>query len=111
MPRAATTSDAFNAVAEPRRRAILSCLAGAERSVGELVSALDLAQPSISKHLQVLRSVGLVRARREGRRRLYSANAEAMRPLFEWTETFRHMWRLQLERVKECAENTDETGG
>ena len=107
MARAATTSDAFNAVAEPRRRAILSFLAGDERSVSEVVDTLGMEQPSVSKHLRVLRDVGLVRVRREGRRMLYRTNAEAIRPLHEWTETFRRYWRRQLERVKERAEQPE----
>ncbi|HEV2386077.1 MAG TPA: metalloregulator ArsR/SmtB family transcription factor [Candidatus Acidoferrales bacterium] len=104
MPRAATTSDAFNAVAEPRRREILSCLALRERSVGDMVVTLRLAQPSVSKHLRVLRDVGLVRARRQGRRMLYRTNAEAIRPLHEWTKTFERFWQHQLLRVKRRAE-------
>ena len=87
-PRAATTSDAFNAVAEPRRRQILTFLAHNEREVGEIVTALGLDQPSVSKHLGVLRSVDLVRVRRNGRHRLYQTNAQAIQPLYEWTETF-----------------------
>jgi DNA-binding transcriptional ArsR family regulator len=81
MPRAATTSDAFNAVAEPRRRDILNYLAQQERPVGDIVAALDLEQPSVSKHLRVLKDVGQVRARREGRQMLYHVNADAIRPL------------------------------
>ena len=104
MARAATTSDAFNAVAEPRRRAILSLLASDERSVGELVDALECAQPSVSKHLRVLSEVGLVTARRDGKHVLYRTNAEAIRPLHEWTSTFQQMWRHQLSRVKTRAE-------
>lgn len=104
MARAATTSDGFNAVAEPRRREILSFLALQERSVGEIVDALEMEQPSVSKHLRVLLDVGLVNARREGRRKLYSINAAAIRPLWEWTGTFERMWRHQLVRVKERAE-------
>jgi DNA-binding transcriptional ArsR family regulator len=106
MPRAATTSDVFNAVAEPRRRAILSCLALHERSVGEIVAALDLEQPSVSKHLRVLREVGLVAARREGRSMLYHTNAEAIRPLHEWASQFERFWRHQLNAVKERAERS-----
>src|SRR6201997_1928829 len=105
VPRAATTSDAFNAVAEPRRREILRYLALQERPVGEIVAALGLEQPSVSKHLRVLRDVGLVRVRREGRNMLYSLDAEAIRPLYEWTRTFERFWRHQLQRVKERAEN------
>ena len=110
MARAATTSDPFNAVAEPRRRQILTFLAGAERQVGEIVVAIGLDQPSVSKHLGVLRDVGLVRVRRNGRHRLYRTNAEAIRPMHEWTETFERFWRHQLQRVKERAEAQDERG-
>jgi DNA-binding transcriptional ArsR family regulator len=104
MARAATTSDAFNAVAEPRRRQILNYLALAERPVGDIVVGLGLEQPSVSKHLRVLRNVGLVRVRRNGRHMLYRTNAEAIRPLHEWTKTFEHFWAHQLTRVKERAE-------
>jgi DNA-binding transcriptional ArsR family regulator len=104
MARAATTSDAFNAVAEPRRRQILTFLAGKERQVGEIVVAVGLDQPSVSKHLGVLREVGLVHVRRNGRHRLYRTNAAAIRPLYEWTATFERYWQHQLNRVKERAE-------
>src|SRR5258706_14104817 len=104
MARASTTSDAFNAVAEPRRREILSYLAGAERPVGEIVIALGLEQPSVSKHLRVLRDVGLVRMRCQGRQKLYRTNAEAIRPLHDWAGTFERYWQHQLNRVKERAE-------
>lgn len=104
MPRAATTSDAFNAVAEPRRRDILAYLALRERAVGDIVTALELEQPSVSKHLRVLRDVGLVHVRREGRRMLYRTNADAIRPLYEWAGRFERCWRHQLNRVKERAE-------
>jgi DNA-binding transcriptional ArsR family regulator len=108
MPRAATTSDAFNAVAEPRRREILNFLALKERPVGDIVRSLGLEQPSISKHLRVLRDVGLVHVRRDGRRILYRTNAEAIRPLHEWTSTFERFWAHQLNRIKERAERKDE---
>lgn len=104
MARAATTSDAFNAIAEPRRREILNYLALQERPVGDIVASLGLEQPSVSKHLGVLRNVGLVRVRRDGRRMLYRVNAEAIRPLHEWTKTFERFWQHQLSRVKERAE-------
>jgi DNA-binding transcriptional ArsR family regulator len=104
MARAATTSDAFNAVAEPRRREILNFIALEERPVGEIVDLMGLEQPSVSKHLRVLRDVGLVHVRRDGRRMLYRTNAEGIRPLHEWTETFERYWRHQLSRVKERAE-------
>jgi DNA-binding transcriptional ArsR family regulator len=104
MPRAATNSDVFNAVAEPQRRAILDFLAADERPVGDIVAALGLAQPSVSKHLRVLRDVGLVDLRREGRHILYRTNVEAIRPLHEWTRQFERYWRNQLNRIKERAE-------
>ena len=104
MPRAATTSDAFNAFAEPRRRDILAFLALDERPVGDIVDSLGLEQPSVSKHLRVLRDVGLVHVRRDGRHMLYRTNADAIRPLHEWTSTFERFWRHQLTRIKERAE-------
>jgi len=104
MARAATTTDAFNAVAEPRRREILDHLALGERSVGDIVIQLRMEQPSVSKHLRVLHQVGLVRVRRNGRHMLYRTNAEAIRPLHEWTKTFERLWSHQLLRVKERAE-------
>src|SRR5713226_7247252 len=107
MARAATTSDAFNAVAEPRRRAILNYLAPRERPVGDIVASLGLEQPSVSKHLRVLRDVGLVRVRRNGRQMLYRTNAEAIRPLHEWASTFERYWSNQLVRVKERAEKAE----
>jgi len=104
MARAATTSDSFNAIAEPRRREILTYLALRERQVGEIVVALGLDQPSVSKHLGVLRRVGLVHVRRNGRHRLYRTNAAAIRPLHEWTSTFERYWQHTLVRVKQRAE-------
>ena len=104
MPRAATTSDAFNAVAEPRRRQILDYLALSERQVGEIVDALGAEQPSVSKHLRVLRDVGLVRVRRDGRRMLYRVNGAAIRPLHEWAGQFERCWQHQLDKIKERAE-------
>ena len=105
MARAATSSDAFNAVAEPRRLEMLKYLALDERSAGEIVDALECRQPSVSKHLRVLRDVGLVRASRDGRRTLYRTNADGLRPLHEWTATFERLWRHQLKRVKQYAES------
>jgi DNA-binding transcriptional ArsR family regulator len=107
MARAATTSDPFNAVAEPRRREILEYLAASERPVEEIVIALKLAQPSVSKHLRVLRDVGLVHVRRNGRHKFYRTNPEAIRPLHEWTKTFEKLWTHQLNRIKERAEKKE----
>ena len=104
MARAATTSDAFNAVAEPRRRQIMDYLANQEQPVSAIVARLGLEQPSVSKHLRVLRNVGLVRVRRHGRHMLYRTNPEAIRPLYEWSKTFERLWAHQLLRVKERAE-------
>lgn len=104
MARAATTSDAFNAVAEPRRRQILLFLADREYSVNEIVDGLRFDQPSVSKHLRVLRDTGLVRMRCNGRQKLYRTNAEGIRPLHEWTSIFERYWTNQLNRVKERAE-------
>lgn len=104
MARAATTSDAFNAIAEPRRREILLLLVAREHSVNEIVASLRVDQPSVSKHLRVLRDVGLVRMRCNGRQKLYQTNAEGIRPLHEWTQEFERYWTNQLNRVKERAE-------
>ena len=104
MPRAATTADVFNAVAEVRRREILVYLALRERPVGEIVVALGLGQPSVSKHLKVLRHVGLVDVRREGRQIFYRTKVEALRPLHDFTQTFERFWRHQLTRVQQRAE-------
>ena len=104
VPRAATTSDVFNAIAESCRRDILVYLAARERPVGEIVSSLGLAQPSVSKHLKVLRHVGLVDLRRDGRQMFYRTNVEALKPVHEWTRYFERYWRHQLARIKERAE-------
>jgi DNA-binding transcriptional ArsR family regulator len=104
MSRAATTTDIFNAIAEARRREILELLANTERSVGDIVDLMDLEQPSVSKHLRVLRDVDLVRVRREGRQMLYSTNAEALRPLHDWASGFQKYWSHTLQRIKVRAE-------
>jgi DNA-binding transcriptional ArsR family regulator len=104
MPRAATTSDVFNAIAEVQRRDILVYLASQERHVSDIVARFELSQPSVSKHLRVLRHVGLVNARRDGRQMFYRANADAIRPLHEWTGIFQQYWGNQLARVKARAE-------
>jgi DNA-binding transcriptional ArsR family regulator len=104
MSRAAATSDTFSAVAQSRRRDILDYLAPRERPVGDIVVELRLAQPSVSKHLKVLRDVGLVDVRKEGRQVFYRTKADGIRPLHEWTRQFERYWRSQLTRVKERAE-------
>jgi DNA-binding transcriptional ArsR family regulator len=104
MARASTSSDPFNAIAEPRRRHILEFLAAEERSVNDIADALELAQPSVSKHLQVLREVGLVTARRDGRRTMYRTNAETLRTIHDWSRMFEQHWRGQLRRIKAHAE-------
>lgn len=101
MARSATTSDAFNAVAEPRRRNILTLLAGGERSVGQVADALDLRQPQASKHLRVLREVGLVSARGDGKLRLYRLNAPALKPIHDWVSTFEQAWSERFDRLGE----------
>lgn len=110
MARAATTSDVFNAVAEPRRREILIFLLDRERPVTDIVDKLNLDQPSVSKHLRVLRDVGLVRVRRNGRHQLYQTRADGIRPLHEWAATFERYWSHQLLRVKQLAEQMAKAG-
>jgi DNA-binding transcriptional ArsR family regulator len=97
MARAATTADAFNAVAEPRRRQILDLLAQGERPVNDLVALLGLAQPKVSKHLRVLREVDLVRVRDEGRQRLYRLNAEPLRPIHDWLRKYEQVWNERFD--------------
>jgi DNA-binding transcriptional ArsR family regulator len=99
MARAATTTDAFNAVAEPRRRQILDALAGGERPVGDLVDELGLTQPQVSKHLRVLREVGAVDVRGDGRRRLYRLNGEALKPIHEWVRGYERFWSERFEEL------------
>jgi DNA-binding transcriptional ArsR family regulator len=99
MARAATTADAFNAVAEPRRRQILDALADGERSVGELVRQLDLPQPLVSKHLRVLREVGLVDVREQGRHRMYRIDGRPLKPIHDWVSAYERMWEERFERL------------
>ena len=99
MARAATTSDAFNAVAEPQRRQLLDVLAGGERSVNTLVEELGLRQPQVSKHLRVLRDVGVVDVREDGRHRLYRLNAEALKPIYDWVGRYERFWSERLDRL------------
>jgi DNA-binding transcriptional ArsR family regulator len=99
MARAATTTDAFNAVAEPRRRAILDALAGGERPVNDLVSVLGIAQPQVSKHLRVLREVGAVDVRDEGRQRLYRLNGQALKPIHDWVKNYERSWSARFDQM------------
>ena len=99
MARAATTADAFNAVAEPRRRQIVDVLAGGERPVNDLVAALALSQPQVSKHLRVLREVGLVDVRDEGRRRLYRLNGPGLKPIHDWVKEYEQTWSERFDQL------------
>jgi DNA-binding transcriptional ArsR family regulator len=99
MARAATTADAFNAVAEPRRRQILDVLSGGERPVNDLVIQLGLAQPLVSKHLRVLREVGLVDVRGDGRQRIYGINANPLKPIHDWVKTYERSWSERFDRL------------
>ncbi len=111
MARAATTADAFNAVAEPRRRAILDALAGGERPVNDLVRLLGLAQPQVSKHLRVLREVGAVEVREDGRQRLYRVNGHALKPIHDWVETYERSWSERFERLDDVLEDLKKEKG
>src|SRR5215472_10942432 len=105
MPRAATTTDAFNAIAEPRRREIIDVLVdGKTHTVGEMVERLRMPQPAVSKHLGVLREVGIVSASKHGRLRLYRLNAKELKPVHDWVKTYESLWSHQLDRIKERAE-------
>ena len=105
MARAATTADAFNAVAEPRRREILDALAGGERPVSELVDLLGLAQPHVSRHLRVLREVGAVVVRDAGRQRVYRLNPQALKPIHDWVSGYQHLWNERFELLEDVLED------
>jgi DNA-binding transcriptional ArsR family regulator len=105
MARAATTADAFNAVAEPRRRQILDVLAGGEHAVNDLVGELGLAQPQVSKHLRVLREVGVVDVRDDGRRRLYRLNGHALKPIHDWVKAYERTWSDRFEQLDAVLED------
>jgi DNA-binding transcriptional ArsR family regulator len=104
VPRAPATSDAFTAIAEPRRRELLSILAAGPQPVGALVLRLRLPQPAVSKHLAVLRQVGLVAVQRRGRSRLYSLQPQELRPVYDWIKTYERFWSHQLDRIRRRAE-------
>ncbi|HEY1566058.1 MAG TPA: metalloregulator ArsR/SmtB family transcription factor [Solirubrobacteraceae bacterium] len=115
MARAATTADAFNAVAEPQRRRILDLLAGGERSVTELVDGLALTQPQVSKHLRVLREVGAVHVRDDGRRRLYRLNGPALKPIHDWVKAYEQTWEDRFTAMDavldQLRQQEDDDGG
>ena len=104
MARAATTTDAFNAVAEPRRRQILDVLASGERRVSDLVSLLAIPQPQVSKHLKVLREVGLVRVREDGRERIYRLDGRPLQPIHDWVSSYERMWSDRFDALDEVLE-------
>jgi DNA-binding transcriptional ArsR family regulator len=107
MARAATTTDVYNAIAEPRRRELIEALARARAeayTVTELVRTLGIPQPAVSKHLAVLRKVGLVRVTKRGQQRLYELNAEELKPVYDWTKTFERFWTRHLDNIKARAE-------
>ena len=105
MARVATTADAFNAVAEPRRRKILDLLAGGEQPVNDLVRRLGIAQPLVSKHLRVLREVGLVDVRDEGRRRIYRLNGQRLKPIHDWVSTYERAWTERFDKLDTVLED------
>jgi DNA-binding transcriptional ArsR family regulator len=115
VARAATTADAFNAVAEPRRRQIVDVLAGGERPVNDLVHELGLAQPQVSKHLRVLREVGVVDVRDQGRQRLYRLNGPALKPIHDWVKNYERLWSERFDRLdvvlEELKQKEEEDGG
>jgi len=105
MPRAATTADVFNAIAEPRRREIIAVLIdGKEHAVGDVVSTLRLSQPAVSKHLGVLRKVGIVTVSKRGQLRMYRLNAKELKPVHDWVKTYERFWSSQIDKVKQRAE-------
>ena len=111
MARAATTADAFNAVAEPRRRQILDVLADGERPVNDLVRALGVAQPQVSKHLRVLREVGAVEVRSDGRQRLYRLNGQALKPIHDWVKEYERYWSERFDRLDVVLDELKEREG
>jgi DNA-binding transcriptional ArsR family regulator len=111
VARAATTADAFNAVAEPRRRQILDVLAGGERPVNDLVALLGLAQPQVSKHLRVLREVGVVDVREDGRQRLYRVNGQALKPIHDWVQGYERLWSERFDQLDVVLEELKDEEG
>src|SRR5262249_50151485 len=104
MPRALTTLDVFNAIAEPKRRQVIDMLAKGARPVGDLVQSLGWPQPQVSKYLGVLKQVGLVSVRQEGRQRVYALNGRQLQPIHDWVKSFARFWEHQLDAIKKRAE-------
>lgn len=111
MARAATTSDAFNAIAEAHRRVLLDALGGDELPVAELVARTGMAQPQVSKHLRVLREVGAVKVRGDGRRRLYRVNAAALKPIHDWLSRYEQMWSDRFDAIASLLDEINSQGG
>ena len=111
MARAATTTDAFNAVAEPRRRQILDVLTGGELAVNDVVHRLGLSQPQVSKHLRVLREVGAVDVREDGRQRFYRLNGEALKPIHDWIARYEETWSQRFDRLDSVLEELKKEEG
>lgn len=111
MARAATTADAFNAVAEPRRREILDALADGERPVNDLVEILRLAQPQVSKHLRVLREVGLVAVRDEGRQRMYRLDGRPLKPIYDWVKSYERTWNERFDALDDVLDELKREDG
>ena len=111
MARAATTTDAFNAVAEPRRRQILDLLAGGERPVNDLVGAMRMGQPQVSRHLRVLREVGLVDVREDGRQRLYRIRGEQLKPIHDWVKRYEQAWNDRLDALDDVLDDLKRSEG
>ena len=112
MSRAALKSDVFSAIAEPRRRDIIDMLSGGQsHAVGEIVAALRISQPSVSKHLGVLRKVGIVSVSKQGQHRFYRLNAKQLKPIHDWVTTFERYWGHQVDRIKQRAERKAKTRG
>ena len=111
MARAATTADTFNAIAEPRRREILDALADGERPVNDLVALLGMTQPQVSKHLRVLREVGAVDVREDGRQRLYRLNGPALKPVHDWVQSYAHLWQERFDALDDVLDDLKHQGG
>jgi DNA-binding transcriptional ArsR family regulator len=110
MARLPTTSDVYNAIAEPQRRDIIDLLKKGEMSVNDIAEALDMKQPQTSKHLRVLKEVGLVNVRKEGKLRLYQLNSKELKPVFEWVQSYEHLWRERYDRLDEYLTQLQQKG-